>query len=231
MTCGSASREGSPIDASADETTSNVPPDAELAIETIDLTLLRHLDIPAVVIDRRGRITAINEATESATGLTQECVRDQDFVELFPEDRRVPSYAEFTRVVELGETVEYGSAFERGRERVATRVIVTPLRLGDEIVGALGLAYELRPAESIPTIGRWPTLTPRQYEVLKLLGAALTTNEIAAKLGLSTETVRNHIRAVLTSLGARSRLEAVVAAERLGLIRRRSLEQTDEPDR
>lgn len=62
------------------------------------------------------------------------------------------------------------------------------------------------------------SLTPRQREVLVLLGEGLSTAAIAARLDLSKETVRNHVRAVLQELGAHSRLEAVIEARRRGLL-------------
>jgi DNA-binding CsgD family transcriptional regulator len=62
------------------------------------------------------------------------------------------------------------------------------------------------------------SLTPRQREVLVLLGEGLSTAAIAARLGLSKETVRNHVRAVLQELAVHSRLEAVVEARRRGLL-------------
>ena len=62
-------------------------------------------------------------------------------------------------------------------------------------------------------------LTPRQQEVLNLLGQGGSTEQIAAQLHVTTETVRNHIRHVLKALGAHSRLEAVVVARQQGLIR------------
>lgn len=61
-------------------------------------------------------------------------------------------------------------------------------------------------------------LTPRQREVLLLLADGLSTPVIATRLGLSKETVRNHVRAVLAELGCHSRLEAVVEARRRGLL-------------
>ncbi|MDX6482286.1 MAG: hypothetical protein QOE95_57, partial [Gaiellaceae bacterium] len=61
-------------------------------------------------------------------------------------------------------------------------------------------------------------LTPRQRQVLQLLGDGRTTVTIASDLGIADETARNHIKAVLRALGARSRLEAVVAARREGLL-------------
>jgi DNA-binding CsgD family transcriptional regulator len=61
-------------------------------------------------------------------------------------------------------------------------------------------------------------LTPRQLEVLHLLDHGLSTPQIAARLGVSTDTVRNHIRAMLRTLGVHSRLQAVAEARRRGLI-------------
>jgi DNA-binding NarL/FixJ family response regulator len=45
--------------------------------------------------------------------------------------------------------------------------------------------------------------------VLRLLQRGRSTEQIAAELHLSTETVRNHVRQLLKALGVRSRLEAV----------------------
>ena len=61
-------------------------------------------------------------------------------------------------------------------------------------------------------VGRPPRLTPRQLEILRLLGEGSTARTISSKLGLTEATVRNHIRAVLLELGAHSQLEAVFRA-------------------
>ncbi|TML51560.1 MAG: response regulator transcription factor, partial [Actinobacteria bacterium] len=45
-----------------------------------------------------------------------------------------------------------------------------------------------------------------------------STEQIAAKLHLSPETVRNHIRALFRTLGVHSRLEAVAVARRQHLV-------------
>jgi DNA-binding NarL/FixJ family response regulator len=59
-------------------------------------------------------------------------------------------------------------------------------------------------------------LTPRQSEVLALLERGRTTKQIAEELHLSRETVRNHVKALLRTMGAHSRVapttaEAIVA--------------------
>jgi DNA-binding NarL/FixJ family response regulator len=62
-------------------------------------------------------------------------------------------------------------------------------------------------------------LSRRELEVLQLLCDGLSTAEVADRLILSVNTVRNHITHVLTKLGVRSRLEAVNVGVRRGLIR------------
>lgn len=65
---------------------------------------------------------------------------------------------------------------------------------------------------------RPPTLTPRQRQVLELLGVGKPAKVISAELGLSETTVRNHIRAILLELDCHSQLAAVAKGRRLGLI-------------
>ena len=69
-----------------------------------------------------------------------------------------------------------------------------------------------------PTAAGSVRLTPRQNEILQLLGQGASTVDIASMLHLSKETVRNHIRHILRELGVHSRLEAVARAHDLGLL-------------
>ena len=59
---------------------------------------------------------------------------------------------------------------------------------------------------------RLGSLTPREYEILRLMTEGLDNREIAARLHVAYPTVRSHVRSVLQKLDARSRLEAVVKA-------------------
>jgi DNA-binding NarL/FixJ family response regulator len=75
------------------------------------------------------------------------------------------------------------------------------------------------PAASPGADGRGtPALTRRQREILQLFADGLSTDRAARSLGLSPETVRTHIKAVLSRLGARDRAHAVAIAFRGGLI-------------
>ena len=59
------------------------------------------------------------------------------------------------------------------------------------------------------------TLTRREIEVLKFLTAGKSTPQIAARMCISTTTVRNHVQHILKKLNVHSRLEAVMFAKRL----------------
>jgi DNA-binding NarL/FixJ family response regulator len=61
-------------------------------------------------------------------------------------------------------------------------------------------------------------LTRRQREILQLYADGLSTEDVAAKLGLSTETVRSHTKGLLSRLQARDRAHAVAIALRNSLI-------------
>ena len=61
-------------------------------------------------------------------------------------------------------------------------------------------------------------LTPREREVLALMANGGTNRQIAARLEISEQSVKNHISNLLRKLGARNRTEAAAVARRDGLI-------------
>lgn len=67
--------------------------------------------------------------------------------------------------------------------------------------------------------GRGHDLTPREAEVLQLLADGASTADIAGRLFLSTNTVRNHVQRGLGKLGAHSKLQAVAIGVREGHVR------------
>ena len=61
-------------------------------------------------------------------------------------------------------------------------------------------------------------LTPREREVLELLGRGFANKRIALELGLSEKTVKTHVGHVLEKLGVADRTQAAVMAVRAGLV-------------
>ncbi|MET8990912.1 response regulator transcription factor [Nonomuraea wenchangensis] len=97
----------------------------------------------------------------------------------------------------------------------AGEAIVAPSvtrRLLDRFAARLPSAYE----QAAPA--RLDRLTERELEVLRLIAKGMSNAEIAGKLVVSETTVKTHVGNVLTKLGLRDRVQAVVLAYETGLI-------------
>ena len=65
-------------------------------------------------------------------------------------------------------------------------------------------------------------LTPREREVLVLIGRGYANKRIALELGLAEKTVKAHVGHILAKLGVSDRTQAAIAAVRAGLVEPRS---------
>jgi PAS domain S-box-containing protein len=190
------------------------------ALEGVDLSFVDSLVVPASLHDVEGRFVHMNAAAERAIGSSNACWLGRHYTEPVPPEARENVEAQFRHAVETGEPTDFETVFVDASGHIrGVRAQHLPLRRGDAIVGIFILAFDVRqPPAGLIGQEPHPRLTPRQREILELIASGLSTSEIAKELTLSTETVRNHLRRVFEELHVHTRVEAIVAAQRFGLL-------------
>jgi DNA-binding CsgD family transcriptional regulator len=190
------------------------------ALETHLARHLRELPIPLCVLDREGTFRWLNDSASAllgdVVGRTFSCV-------VAPEQLSIARQQFAKKVIGQAPSTNYElTLLDPAGQRIRARIRSLPLCIERVIVGVFGVVI---PEHAEEEKYGWDArsrcgleLTPRQHEVLGLLGDGLGTREIAGHLGISEQTARNHVRAVLRALGAHSRLQAVAIAHRLGLL-------------
>jgi len=102
------------------------------------------------------------------------------------------------------------------------------VRTGDALLApsiTRRLVERFAPRPAVPASAGSPgrdlsALTPREQEVLVLVARGMSNAELAAALTLSEATVKTHVARILTKLGLRDRVQAVVLAYETGLVSR-----------
>jgi PAS domain S-box-containing protein len=177
---------------------------------------LEQLSVPMYVLDSRGTIVWVNAAAADiipgATG--------RKFTDVLAPDEVHPGRRLFAlRILGKAPFTDHTTTLRAPNgERHEVEISSAPLKRGHAIVGVFGVIRADRTPPPKPPASEAPQLTPRQHEVLVLLAQGLTTAQMADVMGLSPETVQNHVKALLRQLRVRSRLEAVLAGYRLGLL-------------
>jgi PAS domain S-box-containing protein len=178
-------------------------------------TAIGEVGVPAYLIDRDGTIRWLNQA---ATELVGDAVGRKFTRLVAPEDVHAAREIFARKLLGRSGATDFTlRLLDQAGRRVTVEFNSVPVRENGSVVGVFGLGRALQTTEA-PGPEAAPALTPRQHEILRLLAQGLSTGTIAGTLGLSEETVRNHIRALLAALDAHSRLEAVAVARRYGLL-------------
>jgi len=175
---------------------------------------LEAMPVPAYIVDRDRRTRWQNAASVDLVGDLRG--RLDTNVGLDPKDLSRARDAFARKLNGAPHTQVEVSVTRRDGTPVRVAVSSVPLKDADGVmIGCFGLVQVL--GEAMPSVEA-PSLSPRERETLTLLAAGCSTAQMAEQMGISTETVRNHVKRVLRGLGARSRIEAVAKGRRAGLI-------------
>jgi DNA-binding NarL/FixJ family response regulator len=185
-----------------------------------------------LALSRSPRVRVIGEAADGRSAVTLTERRRPDVVIM---DLRMPDMdgLEATeqllqRAPETGVLIftAYGerSLLQRGLESGARGYILkeapheTLLRAIEKVAAGEQFVDPGLMAEFIAGKGQMDVLTPREREILQLLADGMSNVDVAAKLFISQETVKSHVRHILAKLEADTRTQAVAIALREAMI-------------
>jgi DNA-binding CsgD family transcriptional regulator len=130
-----------------------------------------------------------------------------------------PSPGGGTRGVARGNSEEHASPRHPVKDlRVGALVQSGDALLAPSITRRLIERFAPRQADRPAVHADLSDLTPRELEVLGLVGRGMSNAELAAHLTLSEATVKTHVARIISKLGLRDRIQAVVLAYETGLV-------------
>lgn len=185
--------------------------EASDGVEAFELT--RRLVPDVVLMDirmpRRDGVTATSDIVEASLKTRVLVLTTFDLDEYVVGALRAGAAGFLTKDAPAGDLVEGIRTVHRGGAVVAPHILTT----------LLGRLAENHRAEDDTTPALVSSLTSREREVLMLLAKGLTNAEIADALTVGETTVKTHVGHLLTKLGVRDRVQAVVLAYESGLVR------------
>jgi DNA-binding NarL/FixJ family response regulator len=115
----------------------------------------------------------------------------------------------------IAKSVSRQAFVEALRDVLSGRVYLPPSVAGPQ-AGLSGVAIDfgIRPVSDPASLG----LTPREFEVLGWLVQGLCNKEIARKLGIEEQTVKNHLRPIFQKFAVARRTELLVKVFELGIV-------------
>jgi PAS domain S-box-containing protein len=190
--------------------------------------VLDQVDLAVIATDADGVVTTWNARAETVYGWTRDEAVGRHISDLTVPAEGQATAEEVMAAIQRGESWQGSFRVCRKDGSVFTAYVKdSPIHDADgRLIGVVGCSIEIADpdlAHAVRTLisdnnhhgpqgRRTRTLSPREREVLGLLARGLTGEQIAARLVLSPETVRTHIRNAREKLGASTRVEAVTMA-------------------
>jgi DNA-binding CsgD family transcriptional regulator len=167
---------------------------------------LQHVRVPSFIVGSNGVVTWANDAARATFGATE----GRPFGGIIAPEDVGRARQQLDRKLRGVAATDYDlDVITQGGVRRRAEISSVRIAGGDRCHAVFGVVLPGRRRLDVP---RNAALTPRQSEVLALLADGLSTEQIAAELQLSRETVRNHVRGMLRALGVHSRVEALALA-------------------
>ena len=176
------------------------------------LTAIVHSSTDAVYArDLEGRITFWNPEAARLLGYSEEEALRMDIHRLLPQDA-LRDYDEVNEKIRQGLQVEAHNTIRmrKNGERVPVSLKIYPIiDENGKPSGAASIARELvQPPETVKAFEAVARLSERETQVLALVAEGKSNSDVAGQLGLSDQTVKNHLSRVLLKLGTTSRTQA-----------------------
>ena len=140
-------------------------------------------------------------------GLTSNPNDDQIFEVL-----KAQAAACLSKEITAEQLIEMVRRVAQGEHPINESLVTRPI-LADQVLRQfqeLSMQSEVRPFVS--------PLTPRETEILDYIAQGMLNKQIAVQLGISEQTIKNHVTSILRKLNANARTEAVILALKQGLI-------------
>jgi two-component system NarL family response regulator len=145
---------------------------------------------------------------------------DVDAIDLVQRIRRASSHTLIVMLARLRDEARARRALTAGAQAYVLKSLVR-----QDLVKTIRLVHRHRDAHHphiqapLPQLGQEPLLSAREIEVLSLVATGNTNRIIGARLAMSEETAKGHLKNILSKLHAKDRTHAVVLALRLGILR------------
>ena len=152
----------------------------------------------AILVGRDGRLLSVSPEAECWLG---------DLTSGGPAGVTVDDASRLVYEVAQAAAAGRTDALSRVRTRDGRWLVISGTRTPAEPVEVTVVVQPADASQVLPAFAAWSGLTPRESEVLDLVGAGLAAKQIARRLGLSVLTVSDHLRSTYRKTGVSSRDE------------------------
>ncbi len=150
----------------------------------------------------------IKEVPEMADGMPVILVTGYPSLKSAIDSIELPVVAYLIKPFELSELLErVKQVVDGGRWTKTRKLEITLKKIANDLEEAGFWAHDSAREGNWKNVTNFPSLTPREWDILRLLRANQRVTSIAVSLHISPSTVRNHLKSIFQKLGVHSQME------------------------